>query len=251
MNYSGKKAIKAIICILIDIVSIFAGYILFTYLTKDHWFLRHENHPFSRFLMIAAIILGILGIVILNIVLLSSILKKGKQDTEQLEAKEAEQLKGGDAEGQIEAHSAADFVQLFQAARNEKPRLAPLMEKAIDQIETFEEDKDSIKRIMRLQDISYAPIVHAIDHAEDSMMKVLRSIHIDISIWNPKHLDNEERRDSYIEIYNSIEEKLEINRKNLKSFHDLLMRVRTLKTEEIAEDNTIQALVKALESTAR
>lgn len=234
---SMKQIFKIIGLCAADIVFIFLYAQWYVYLTASYWFLRQENHPIMRFLMIGAIILSTLIVIALNILSIKSVLRSGKKKQNSEPVKVSSEKK----------YSLDEFLVLFRDVREEKPSLSQLMDEAIEQIEIFQEDKAALIRVMEIQNIDYYPITNCVKSTEEKLSRQMKGLLVDISVWNPRRINEEDIGDSYAEIYSSIKQKLAVSRNNITSFHQLLMRVRTFKDESFEDDSEIKNLIKALE----
>ncbi|MGL5435636.1 MAG: hypothetical protein ACRDBO_09615 [Lachnospiraceae bacterium] len=229
--------------ILLFFIGIAIIYVWHKYLRESFWLLRNENHPVKIVLMylvmvFICIILPNILISIAKYVLNVKLRQKREHELSELQLQIKDQSKSFNTE---------TLIKLFENAKTEKPKLKELMEEAIRQFEIFYDDKETINVVMSLQEIRYDVIDNGIRLSEEKLLKTMKSILVDVSIWNPKQLEDEARRDSFDEIYCEIKTKLKTNKKNLDYFHKLLMRVRDINADEISEDKDIKLLLDALD----
>lgn len=229
--------------ILLFFIGVVILYVWHKYLKQSFWLLRNENHPVKIILMYLAMLL--ISVILPNV--LVSIAKyvftfKLRQQKERELSELQSQIKD-----QSRAFNAETLIKLFENVKTEKPKLRELMEEAIRQFEIFYDDKETIRVVMNLQDIRYEVIDNGINLSEEKLLKTMKSILVDVSVWNPKQLHDEARKESFNEIYHEIESKLKLNKKNLDYFHQLLMRVKGINADEISEDKDIKLLIDALD----
>lgn len=237
MVMSMKRVFQIVGICVADIAFIALYMQWYIYLTDSYWFLLNENHPIKRFLMIAAISLSIIAVIAVNVIMIRAILRavERNQNTEPINVSTEK------------TYTLDELLDIFQNVGGEKPSLSQLMEEAIEQIEIFQEDRTALIKVMEIQNIDYYPITNCMKSTEQKLTRQMKGLLVDISVWNPKRINEEDIKDSYAEVYSSIKQKLVISRGNLTSFHQLLMRVRTFKDEGFEDDSEIRNLIKALE----
>ncbi len=218
-------------------------YVWHKHLRESFWLLKNENHPVRIVLMYLFMLF--VCIILPNILISFAKLKLGT-DLKQKKERELSVLQS-QIRDQSKTFDAETLIKLFENAKIEKPRLKELMDEAIRQFEIFYDDKKTINVVINLQEIRYDVIDNGIRLSEEKLLKTMKSILVDVSVWNPKQLADEARKDSFDEIYREIQEKLRTNKTNLDYFHQLLMRVRDINADEISEDRDIKLLLDALD----
>lgn len=225
-----------------DVLAAFLYIQWYKYLTGNYWFLRNENHMFKRIFMILAIIVSVIIVIAVNIILIKRIISNKKKEEDFDTKSKTEEVN----KKSPETSTLEDLIKIFQETGINKPKLKLLMDKAIEEIETFQEDKDALEQVMQLQEIDYFPIKNCVASTETKLFKLMKRLLSDITVWNSKRAEDEDRKSSYIELYESMEKKIKSSNDLTNSFHNLLMRVRTLKDEDYDNDTEIQRLIEAL-----
>lgn len=238
-----RKIIKIIFLVISDALASFLYMQWYNYLTGNYWFLRNENHALKRIFMLLAIAASVIIVIVVNIMLIKSIINsKTKEEDSDASGKTEETNKKLQ-----EISSLEDLIKIFQETGINKPKLKPLMDEAIEQIEIYQEDKNALEHVMQLQEIDYFPIKNCVMSTETKLFKLMKRLLSDIAVWNSKRIEDEDRKNSYNELYESMEKKIRSSNDLTNSFHNLLMRVRTLKDEDYDNDTEIQRLIEALD----
>lgn len=241
MDIQKKRFIRFMVLLAIDLAAFIIGAIAYTAANERYWFLIIEGSPLKKALTWMLIGGYIIIVLIINIRLIKGILSLKSAIYEEIDG-----IREKYENDSFEDYTAEDYRSFFNDVRNEKPKLAPLMDEAIAQIDTFYEDKETLKKVMKFKNTDYDVITKTVANSESLLLKNMKSFIPDIIIWNPKHSGSAERQGSYDKLRISIQSKLNNNNENLKMFNELLMSVRQINDDELKEDHDLKALIDAL-----
>lgn len=241
MDIQKKRFIRFMAILAVDLAAFIIGMVAYNIATKNYWFLIIEGSPVKKALTWMVIGGYAIIVFVINIRLIGGLLSLKGAIYEEIDG-----IREKYENDSFENYTAEDYRSFFNDVRNEKPKLAVLMDEAISQIDTFYEDKETLKKVMKFKNLDYDVITKTVASSEKLLLQNMKSFIPDVIIWNPKHSDKEELQDSYNELRSSIKSKLNNNNENLKMFNELLMSVRQINDDELQEDYDLKALIDAL-----
>jgi len=241
MEIQKKRFVKFMLILVVDLAAFIIGMVAYTVASKNYWFLIIEGSPVKKALTWMAIGGYVIIILVINIRLLRGIFSLKSAIYEEIDG-----IREKYENDSFEDYTAEDYRSFFNDVRSEKPKLAALMDEAVSQIDTFYEDKETLKKVMKFKNMDYDVITKTVANSESLLLQNMKSFIPDIIIWNSRHSDKAERQDSYHKLQTSIESKLNNNNENLKMFNQLLMSVRQINDDELKEDYDLKALIDAL-----
>jgi len=241
MDIQKKRFIRFIILLAVDLAAIIIGMVAFAIAGKYYWFSIIEGSPMKKALTWMVVGGYIIIVLVINVRIIRGIISLRSAIYEELDG-----IREKYENDSFEDYTAEDYRSFFTDVRSEKPKLAELMDEAISQIDTFYEDKETLKKVMKFKNMDYDVITKTVANSEKLLLQNMKSFIPDVIIWNSKHSDMAERQDSYHKLQTSIQSKLNNNDENLKLFNELLMSVRQVNDTKLQEDHDLKALIDAL-----